>query len=122
MKFKTENSWNNLTYSWWAKREDKTGKPRWSLIPIPELKRVAELYTRGAEIYGDYNWAKGDLAYAEKAKDSLMRHMYQYLEWDEIEDHMAAVVWNLFTIEALKRINEEKICQSEPAEFADEEC
>ena len=66
--FKTKNSWDNITFANWTKREDKSGKTRFDLIPIPELKRVADLYTRGAEIYWDRNWEGGDLEYAEKAK------------------------------------------------------
>lgn len=106
--FETKNSWDNITYSSWAKRENKIGKTRWDLIPIPELKRVAELYTRGAEVYGDRNWENWDIEYAEKAKASAFRHFYQFMEGDRSEDHMAAVVWNMFTIEALKRIVNER--------------
>ena len=111
-EFETKNSWDNIEYSWWAKRENKSGKVRYDLIPLPELKRLAELYTRWAEIYWARNWEKWDLEYAENCKQSAFRHFFQYMNGESDEDHFSAILWNLFTIEALKRINKNK-CQEE---------
>lgn len=98
----TKNSGDNITYECWAKRENKQWKPRYDLIPLDCLKRLAELYARWAEVYWDRNWENWDLEYAEKSKSSAWRHFVQYMDWETDEDHMAAVCWNLFAIEHLK--------------------
>ncbi|MEO5646601.1 MAG: dATP/dGTP diphosphohydrolase domain-containing protein, partial [Candidatus Paceibacterota bacterium] len=55
-----------------------------------------ELMTRGAVKYGRNNWqlANGEEE-LERFKDSALRHMYQWLEGDESEDHAAAVFFNI---------------------------
>lgn len=76
-----------------AHRDTQTGKPRYDLLPVWALKRWAELMARGAEKYGDNNWQKG----MEQSRflSSAMRHMFQYAEGDNSEDHLAAVLFNV---------------------------
>ena len=40
------------------KREDKSHKLDFTLIPIPVLKRLAKHYTEGAVVHGKNNWMK----------------------------------------------------------------
>jgi hypothetical protein len=74
-------------------RDVNTGKPRFDLIPIPALKRWAGLMARGAEKYGERNWELGQSM--SRFEESALRHLYQYLEGDRVEDHLAAVLFNV---------------------------
>lgn len=77
-------------------RDVQDGKPRFDLIPTEGLRRLADLYARGAEKYGDDNWKKCQPL--SRAYASLFRHMIQWREGDRTEDHMAAVVFNAFAL------------------------
>lgn len=48
------------------------GKPRFSLIPADALLNVAEIFTKGAEKYGDNNWK---LLEAKRILDGVERHI-----------------------------------------------
>lgn len=73
-----------------------SGIPKWSLLPLECIARVVDVYTQGAEVYGDYNWCKGipDTV----TWDHLMQHLYKYYSGDRSEDHLAKAVWGLFSI------------------------
>jgi len=93
----TKNSWDNITYESWFKRENKEteNKPRYDLIPRDVLKRIAELYTRGAKIYGDDNWSKARWEELNTFKQSAFRHFIQWMEGETDEEHGIAVIWNV---------------------------
>lgn len=67
------------------------------------MTRVAELAQRGAEKYGDRNHEKSrtpeELA---RFKASALRHLVQWMTGESDEDHMAAVVMNLFMAETCR--------------------
>lgn len=105
----TKNNWKNILYENWVKREDKTDKIRYDLIPTEMLTRLAGLYTRWAKIYWDRNMENGNLDYMETCKQSAWRHFIQWIEWQQDEDHAMALVWNIFTYEFLmKKLWEKK--------------
>ena len=79
-----------------ARRDTQTGKPRYDLIPPGPLKRIAELYARGAEKYDANNWTKG--IPVSRFQASMMRHLEQYRNGETDEDHLAAVVFNAMGI------------------------
>lgn len=59
----------------------------------PELiRRVSIHLEKGAEHYGADNWRAG--MPFRRVLDSLIRHIFQYAECDEVEDHLAAIVCN----------------------------
>lgn len=97
MKFETKDSGKRVDYKNGMRRDTNEGKPRYDLIPIMPLKRLAELYERGAIKYGDRNW---ELANSQEELDrfkaSAMRHMFQWANGETDEDHPTATVWNLF--------------------------
>lgn len=101
--FVTRDSGERKEYASGMRRDIETDKPRYDLIPIFFLKRVAELMARGAEKYGARNW---ELASSEEElarfRASALRHMFQYLSGEVDEDHAAAVVFNLFAAEFVK--------------------
>lgn len=80
-------------------RDTADGKPRYDLIPIMPLRRLAELYTRGAVKYGDCNWQKANSAEElQRFKSSAFRHFIQWLDGDTNEDHAIGTVWNIFAV------------------------
>lgn len=99
-EFTTHDSGERIDYPSGMRRDTTKGKLRYDLIPLFFLKRLAGLYTRGAEKYGDNNW---QLANSEEElarfKASAFRHFVQWLEGDRDEDHAAAVCFNLAAAE-----------------------
>lgn len=77
-------------------RDTQEGKPRYDLIPPGPLRRLADLYARGAEKYDEHNWAKGQPV--SRFLASAMRHLEAARTGDKVEDHWAAVVWNVMAI------------------------
>jgi len=84
------------TFDSGAVRDSQDGKPRYDLIPPAPLKRVAERYQMGVELYGAHNWTKG--MPTSRLLASAMRHLEQYRAGDTDEDHLSATIFNLFGI------------------------
>ena len=95
-EFITKDSGKRQSFSTGMVRDVQDGKPRFDLIPTEGLRRLADLYARGAEKYGDDNWKKGQ-PYS-RAYASLFRHLIQWREGDRSEDHIAAVIFNAMAI------------------------
>lgn len=93
-EYVTKDSGEREQYETGARRDVQTGKPRYDLIPPGPLKRVAELYGRGAEKYDAHNWTKG--IPVSRFLASMERHLQQFKAGDTDEDHLAAVVFNAF--------------------------
>lgn len=77
-----------------SKRDSREGKGRYDLISTVGIRRVAQLYERGAEKYDERNWEKGQPI--SRFLDSALRHIFNYLDGEATEDHLAAGAWNLF--------------------------
>ena len=85
-------------------RDTELGKARYDLIPLDQLKRLAELMGRGAEKYSARNWEKADPsnpAEMDRFRASAFRHFVQWMNGETDEDHAAAVVFNVFAYEHL---------------------
>lgn len=99
-----KTSGKKAKYEGGYQRDTAEGKLRYDLIPPELLKRLAQHYTKGAELYGDSNWK---LASDQKGRDrffqSAYRHFMQWVEGQEDEDHAIACVWNIFAHEWHKR-------------------
>lgn len=96
MTFVTKDSGEREEFGNGSVRDTQEGKPRYDLVPPQPMKRVADLYARGAEKYGENNWTKGQPTSRYMA--SLERHFQQYKAGDTDEDHLAAVVFNAFGV------------------------
>lgn len=83
-------------FSTGAVRDSGEGKPRMGLIPKDLERRLAKLYTKGAELYGADNWRKGQPK--DATMDSLERHLEAYRRGETDEDHLSAVIWNAFSM------------------------
>ncbi len=79
-----------------AVRDCRAGKGRYDLISPHGLQRLALLMERGSAKYGDRNWERG--IPESRCMDSAFRHMVHYMAGDRDEDHLAAVVFNLFAV------------------------
>ena len=95
-KFTIKDSGKREEYESGAVRDTNEGKIRYDLLPIECLKRVAEHYTKGAKKYNDNNWKKG--IPTERFIESAFRHWAEYLLGETEEDHLSAVVFNIFGI------------------------
>lgn len=73
-------------------------KPRWDLLPLPEIEDLVKVYTAGAKKYAPNNWQKLDNGY-QRYKAALFRHLLAYEKGEKIDPdtkcmHLAQVVWN----------------------------
>lgn len=102
-QFETKDSGKRIDYPSGMRRDIADNKPRYDLIPLAPLRRVAELYARGAIKYGDRNWQLANSPEElERFKASAYRHFMQWANGEVDEDHMSAVVFNLFAYEVTK--------------------
>jgi len=102
-EFYTKDSGKRQKFETGMVRDTNDDKPRYDLIWLQGLKRVAELMARGAKKYGARNWEKASTQEElERFQESLLRHTFQYLEGDRSEDHMAAIVFNAFGAEMVR--------------------
>lgn len=102
--YETKDSGEREHFTSGMVRDTQTGKPRYDLIDRAFLKRWAELMARGAAKYGEENWRLADDEAAFKRfRASALRHIYQWLEGDETEDHAAAVAFNIAGAEMVKK-------------------
>jgi hypothetical protein len=76
-----------------SRRDVRTGKGRYDLLPTRAMRRLARHFEAGASKYGDRNWEKGQPL--SRYMDSALRHAFNYLEGQRDEDHLAAAIWNL---------------------------
>lgn len=99
VKFVTKDSGERAQFDSGMVRDTQDSKPRYGLIPLGPLKRVAELYARGAEKYAARNWEQANsVDELERFRESAFRHLMQLLASETDEDHGAAVVFNVFAI------------------------
>lgn len=102
-KFTTKDSGKRVEFASGFVRDTNEGKPRYDLIPVDMLKRLAELYARGAVKYGDSNWKKAETEEEmNRFKESAWRHFIQWQSGETDEDHAMAVVFNVFAYEHLQ--------------------
>lgn len=79
-----------------AQRDRGENKPRYDLVPPLALRRIAMVYTRGAEKYDARNWERG-MPLSEFLA-SMMRHVEAFRMGEKTEDHLGAVCFNAMAI------------------------
>lgn len=94
--FETKDSGDRESFATGAVRDVRAGKGRFDLVPPLPYMRLAQLYERGATKYGDWNWAKG-MPFS-RFLDSAERHLISYKAGLRDEDHLAAIVFNVFAL------------------------
>lgn len=100
----TKDSGERVDFPSGMRRDTDKGKPRYDLIPRFMLKRLAELYARGAEKYGEDNYTLADSeGELKRFKASAFRHFMQWLDGEADEDHGAAVFFNIAAAEMVQQ-------------------
>jgi hypothetical protein len=79
-----------------AKRDPNTSKGRYDLLSPLFLKRLALHTQKGGQIRGDRDWETG--MPMDAVLDSAIRHLFNFLEGDRSEDHLAAAAWNVMNL------------------------
>ena len=93
--------------------DSKTGKKydqnklRWDLLPIDLLEEIVEIYTFGAQKYGDNQWQNLDDG-LKRYYSALMRHLVAWKKGNKIDDeskkrHLAHACWNIIALMYLDR-------------------
>ena len=90
---KVKDSGKRQEFDTGSKRDTNEGKPRYDLISLVGLQRLAMHYANGAKKYGDRNWEKGQPL--SRYIESLERHLIKLKAGLTDEDHEAAVAWNI---------------------------
>ena len=96
VSFVTKDSSQRESFPSGMVRDTREGKGRYDLITPYGLRRLAQVYERGAAKYSDRNWEQG--APFGRFLDSALRHIEQYIMRCGDEDHLAQAAWNLFAI------------------------
>jgi len=96
MNYKTVSSGEPEKFESGAIRDTNEGKPRYDLIPPEPLRRLAMVYYRGGQLYGDSNWAQG--IPCSRFLASAERHLQAAKRGDKDEDHWAQLVWNIMCL------------------------
>jgi hypothetical protein len=94
--FETKDSGAREQFDTGSQRDTRKGKGRFDLLPPRAIRRLAQLYERGANKYGDRNWEKGQPC--SRYLDSMLRHAFAVSQGVVDEDHLAAVAWNALAI------------------------
>ena len=108
----TKDSGEKAVHSDGVQRDTQAGKTKFTLmfprgVPMKDqlIVRIAELYTRGGEKYGDRNWENSCAPDTlDHHLEALWRHfMSFFFEENQEEDHAAAVIWNINAVELTRR-------------------
>lgn len=116
MKFTIKDSGKRKMFKSGMQRDVQENKPQYDLVHLPMLTRWAIHMGKGAEKYGRKNWmlANGEEE-LERFKASAFRHLVQWFEGDESEDHASAVFFNISGAEYVKS----KLNELQPEEVKD---
>ncbi len=79
-----------------SKRDSRTGKGRFDLLPFYAIQRLARVYENGAIKYGNSNWRLGQPC--SRYLDSALRHLMKAGGGWKDEDHFAQAMWNIAAI------------------------
>lgn len=73
-----------------------TEKPRYDLIPLSALRRLAERFGYGAKKHGDHNYKQGfnDKEFIRDRQNHMLEHVLNYISGDRTTDHLGAVMCN----------------------------
>ncbi len=63
-----------------------------SAIPPRALLKLARRFEDGAAKYKRDNWKQG--IPLSRYVDSLYRHLWAFMDGDDTEDHLGAIIWN----------------------------
>ena len=87
------------------KNDRINGKPRWELLPLPDLEDVVKVYTFGAEKYEPNSWRGLEDGF-ERYKAALLRHLVSFENGEELDEEsglpaLAHMAWNAIAMLAI---------------------
>lgn len=96
-KFEVTAGGERKTFASGMQRDVDTSKVMWDLVyDGPLLERYARHLTAGAVKYSRKNWMRAStVEELERFRESAARHFALWLSGDRVEDHAAAVFFNL---------------------------
>ena len=105
--YEIKDSGERLTFSTGMQRDSGQKTLRPDLIWLPGLIRLAQHYGKGALKYAERNWEKAKTVEEQlRFQASAFRHFIQWMRGDRDEDHMSAVIFNMFGYEYIReRLN-----------------
>jgi Domain of unknown function (DUF5664) len=68
--------------------------PSYELIPKAAIDRLVARLELGAAIHGANNWRGGGSEFIAQTKRHLVEHILNYVEGDNSDDHLGAVLCN----------------------------
>lgn len=79
--------------------------PRYDLIPVEFLHRLADRMGYGASKHGENNYRQGvgDPVFHRDRLNHLLEHAYKYMAGDRTRDHLAAIAANVIILMWLDR-------------------
>lgn len=84
-------------------KKEKSDKPRFDLIPVELLERIAKQFAYGAKKYGENNWKLGKGPEIDIFKQAAHRHLFQWAsDVKDGEDHASALLTDVIMYEWLK--------------------
>lgn len=95
-EIKVKDGGSRKTYSTGAQKEDQgetLEKGRFDLLPPQPIMELAKIYSVGACKYSSRNWQLG--IPLSRFLDSAMRHLFQFIEGREDENHLHQCLWNI---------------------------
>jgi hypothetical protein len=100
MDYEIKDSGDRTKFDTGAVRDLQTTKGRFDLIPPEPITAYAIHLQKGALKYGERNWEKGIPLHSYY--DSAMRHLVQFWEGKDDENHLTAALWNVACMYATK--------------------
>jgi len=88
-----KDSGDRQTWDTGSRRDTRSGKGRYDLIPWEIVDADARYLELGAKKYGDRNWERGQPL--SRYLDSACRHLSKYMMGKRDEPHLLAVRWNI---------------------------
>ena len=84
-------------------------KPRYDLIPVAALRRLANRFGYGAEKHGDHNYKRGaeDPVFIRDRKNHMIEHATKYANGDRSIDHLGAIMCNAAMLAELEQLQGE---------------
>ena len=106
--FEVKDSGERLKFVSGMQRDVTTGKIDYALVYSgPMLRRWAEHLTKGAAKYDRNNWLKAcGPEERERFRISAARHFHQWMGGEKIEDHAAAVFFNINGVEYVDEVRD----------------
>jgi hypothetical protein len=117
-KYIIRDTGDRQTFSTGMVRNAAKDKTRYNpVLEGPMFKRWASHLWKGKKVYPDAALGVGNWTLAEteeelqRAKESFFSHVMDYLDGDDVEDHAAAIFFNINLIENIKEKMAAKLSQ-----------